>query len=274
MIYVTGDTHSDVNRLSNRHFPEAKNLTKDDFVVICGDFGLIWEYKGESGEENHWLWWLESRPFTTLSVDGNNENFDRLNAYPVEEWNGGKIHRIRPSVIHLMRGQVYDLPFGDSTKRIFAFGGAKTRDARDGILDPVKHAVRIKEWRHHNRYEGDPYKYFRVIGQSWWEQEMPSREEMDEGIANLDRVGWKVDYVFTHDCSRISKKELNFVKHGDMDGLNDYLDGIQERLTYDRWFFGHHHDNQWLSDHDCMLYEDIIPVDKHIDEELLQLWTT
>jgi hypothetical protein len=29
--------------------------------------------------------------------------------YPIEEWNGGKIQRIRPSVIHLMRGQVFEL---------------------------------------------------------------------------------------------------------------------------------------------------------------------
>ncbi len=274
MIYVTGDTHADMRRFTNKKFPLAKELTKDDFIIICGDFGLVWDYHGESGEENHWLWWMESRPFTTLFIDGNHENFDRLNAYPVEEWNGGKIHRIRPSVLHLMRGQVYDLPFGDTSKRIFTFGGAKSHDATDGILDPVKHAKRIKEWRHHNRYGGDPYKFFRVIGQSWWEQEMPSREEMDDGIANLDRVGWKVDYVFTHDCSRSSKSALNFVKHGDMDELNDYLEEIQGRLTYDRWFFGHHHDNQWLSGQDCLLYEDIISVNKHINEELLQLWTT
>ena len=36
------------------------------------------------------------------------QNFDRLYKYPVEEWRGGKVHKIRPSVIHLMRGQVFD----------------------------------------------------------------------------------------------------------------------------------------------------------------------
>ena len=26
----------------------------------------------------------------------------------VELWHGGKVHKVRPSVIHLMRGQVFD----------------------------------------------------------------------------------------------------------------------------------------------------------------------
>lgn len=37
-----------------------------------------------------WRSWLNDRPFTTLFVDGNHENFDLLNAYPVENWHGGK----------------------------------------------------------------------------------------------------------------------------------------------------------------------------------------
>ena len=261
MIYVTGDTHSDVRRFTNKKFPLAKELTKDDFVIICGDFGLVWDHHGESGEEKHWLWWLESRPFTTLFVDGNHENFDRLLSYPVEEWNGGKIHRIRPSVLHLMRGQVYDLPFGDTTKRIFTFGGAKTRDAKDGILDPVKDAKTIKNWKHHNRYEGDPYRFFRVIGQSWWPQEMPSEDEKREDLENMDRVGRKVDYVFTHDTSSSIKQAIKSEKNSEMDELNAYLDMIQQKLTYERWFFGHHHGNDWIGLRERLIYEDIIPVD-------------
>lgn len=35
--------------------------------------------------------------------------YDILDSYPVEEWHGGKVHFIKPSVIHLMRGQVFDI---------------------------------------------------------------------------------------------------------------------------------------------------------------------
>ena len=71
MIYATGDTHTEwMPRLSNKGFPEGKDLTKDDYVVILGDFG-IWD--GSKGEQKR-LDWLEERPFTTLFVDGNHEN--------------------------------------------------------------------------------------------------------------------------------------------------------------------------------------------------------
>lgn len=72
-------------------------------MVICGDFGGIWNVDTESRHEQHWLEWLEAKNYTTLFVDGNHENFDRLNAYPVKEWNGGLVHEIRPSVLHLMQ---------------------------------------------------------------------------------------------------------------------------------------------------------------------------
>lgn len=70
MIYITGDIHGDPSKLSSDIFPEQKEMTKDDYVIICGDFGLIWEQK-ESKTEKYWLDWLEEKPFTTLFVDGN-----------------------------------------------------------------------------------------------------------------------------------------------------------------------------------------------------------
>ena len=73
------------------------------------DTGGIWEKDRESSREKWWLDWLEAKSYTTLFVDGNHENFDRLYDYPVEEWHGGKVHKIRSSVIHLMRGQVFEI---------------------------------------------------------------------------------------------------------------------------------------------------------------------
>ena len=91
MIFVTGDTHGDwMTRLNSHSFPEGVELTKDDYVIICGDFGLWHDTK----EERHNLEWLDNKPFTTLFVCGNHENYDRLYEYPVEEWNGGKILHI------------------------------------------------------------------------------------------------------------------------------------------------------------------------------------
>lgn len=109
MIYITGDCHSNFERFNTRNFPEQKEMTKDDYVIICGDFGGVWNKDGESKMETSVLDWLDGKAFTTLFVDGNHENFDRLYAYPVEMWHGGKVHKIRSSVIHLMRGQIFEL---------------------------------------------------------------------------------------------------------------------------------------------------------------------
>ena len=80
---------------------------------------------------------VNNKNFTTLFVDGNHENFERLYRYPVEEWHGGKIHKIRDSVIHLMRGETYDI----DNKKFFVFGGAKSHDIRDGILNKEEHIL-------------------------------------------------------------------------------------------------------------------------------------
>jgi len=75
MIYITGDCHGDFWKLSPNVFYEQKEMTKDDYLIICGDFGGIWY---PEGSDNALLYekkldWLNSLPFTTLFVDGNHE---------------------------------------------------------------------------------------------------------------------------------------------------------------------------------------------------------
>ena len=131
MIYITGDTHSDFTRFTEDQFPIQSEMTKKDYVIICGDFGGVWTFEEESHREKEDLNWLNNKNFTTLFVDGNHENFERLYRYPVEEWHGGKVHKIRDSVLHLMRGEIFDI----DGKKFFTFGGAKSHDIQDGILN-------------------------------------------------------------------------------------------------------------------------------------------
>ncbi len=64
MIYLTGDTHGEFKyRFAVAGFPEQRNMSKDDYVIICGDFGGIWEAGGESKQEKYWLDWFGERPF-------------------------------------------------------------------------------------------------------------------------------------------------------------------------------------------------------------------
>ena len=246
-IYITGDTHGDVRRFNTTSFYEQKEMTKDDYVVILGDFGLIWDWRGESREERNWLNWLEDKPFTTLFIDGNHENHDRLCEMPVEIWNGGKVHKVRPSVIHLMRGQVFTI----DNKKLFTFGGASSHDIKDGILEPGD--PRIKRW------SKDYDKLFRINKQSWWERELPTEEEMQEGRDNLAKNNWIVDYVLTH-CTSASTTALMGEGLYGQDILTRYLQELKEKLTYKKWFFGHHHIDKQVTVEEICLYEQIIRI--------------
>ena len=100
MIFVTGDCHGNFERFKPEYFPEQAPMTKRDIVICAGDFGGVWF---GDGRDEAALDWLESLPFTLAFVCGNHENYDALERYPVKDWHGGKVHRIRPHVLHLMR---------------------------------------------------------------------------------------------------------------------------------------------------------------------------
>lgn len=250
MIYITGDIHGTPNRFTTSSFPEQKEMTKDDYVIICGDFGFVWHYS-ETREEKYWLDWLEEKPFTTLFIDGNHENFERLYSYPVEEWHGGKVHKIRPSVMHLMRGEVFDI----DNKKIFAFGGASSHDISDGILDGDSPYLRqeIQKMRDEGKY------MYRIEGISWWKQELPSDEEMKNGITNLKKVDNQVDYIITHSPSASIIAMLGKGLY-DQDVLTRYLEDIKANTSYRKWFAGHMHVNRAINDKDILLYEQIVRI--------------
>ena len=247
MIYVTGDTHGDFQRFQEEYFPEQNGMTKNDFVIICGDFGGVWD---ESKREERRLDWLEQLPFTVLFVSGNHENFDRLARYPVEEWHGGKVQRIRPHVIHLMRGQMFLL----EGRRVFTMGGARSHDIEGGILSP--YAEDFLEQCVMLRSMG---ARFRVNHRSWWKEELPSQAEYQEALETLDKNGWQADYVITH-CAPSSIEELIGQGQYEHDHLTDFLEEVSARLEFRYWFFGHYHDNRVISDRFVLLYEQIAAV--------------
>lgn len=247
MIYVTGDCHGDIEKLDPKAFPMQNEMTKDDYVIICGDFGLIWNYENESEYEKRYLNWLNSRSFTTLFVDGNHENFTRLYDYPVEKWNGGLVHKIRDSVLHLMRGEVFSI----NDKKIFAFGGASSHDVQDGILDMDE-----EEKIYRLRKQG---ACFRIRDFSWWDLELPTDKEMQNGVNNLKNVNYKVDYVITHCCP--SDIQALISRYYKTDKLTDYLLEINKKLDFQKWFFGHYHINENINEKFTCLYEDITPIE-------------
>ncbi len=250
VIYITGDCHQDFERFNTRNFPKQKEMCKEDYVIICGDFGGVWNRDEESKQEKNLMNWLDGKSFTTLFVDGNHENFDRLYDYPVEEWHGGKVHKIRPSVIHLMRGQVFEI----DGKSIFAFGGASSHDISGGILEPEDPDFKKKKKKLDRGYR--PYRINHV---SWWQQELPSEAEMEEGRKNLEMRGNKVDFIVTHCCSSSTQILLGGSRYKP-DFLTAYLEEIRQNTCFKKWFFGHYHDSRNVNAEEILLYEQMIRI--------------
>lgn len=220
-IFITGDTHGDIDfhKLDSNHFREAG---EGDYVIVCGDFGCCWD--GDARDRRIQDWY-NSRPWTTLFVDGNHENHDLINSCQAEEWNGGKVHRISEKIIHLMRGQIFTI----EGKTFFTMGGATSQD-----------------------------RMYRQEGKSWWPSEMPSREEMDEAIANLDKVQ-KVDYILTH-CAPASVQQI-LADWYSQDSITRFLELVCNNYEFGHWFFGHYHVDRGFGRRFTCLYDEIVKLE-------------
>ena len=183
MIYITGDTHGYFTRFSAKRLRKAgMELTQEDYIIICGDFGLCW---AEDKTFEYHCKNFEEKPYTILWVQGNHENYDMIGEYPLEEWHGGKVrHIIRDKVILLERGQVFEI----DGKTFFTFGGASSHDIQGGILD--RQTVDFAEQK---RRADRNYPPYRILQESWWPQELPTEGELQEGLRNLERYHYEVD---------------------------------------------------------------------------------
>ncbi len=222
MIYITGDTHipTDVQKLSTKRFPEQKALKKSDYLIICGDFGGVWD---GSKEEKHWLKWLKEKNFTTLFVDGNHENFEMLNSLPIVAFGNSYVHKVDDGIFHMMRGGVYTI----DNKRIFTFGGAASHD-----------------------------KEHRIEGKNWWPEELPSDREYKIAEENLAKCNFEVDYIITHSAPESVQNEISPTY--ERNRLTAFLEEIKHKADYVKWFFGHYHKDIRCDDKNIAIFNDII----------------
>lgn len=237
MIFVTGDTHggaviapgfTDLDKLKTANFPAGKTLTKQDYVIICGDFGMIFDVNESSNKEKELLTWLNYQPWTTLFIDGNHENFDRLDILEQTEKFRAPVGIVSDSIFHLRRGYIYTL----CGKTFFVMGGANSTD-----------------------------KYRRTEFISWWHQEMPNYRQLNRGIYNLALVNNKVNFILTHTApsiiaNKIAPYRTNYEKK---DPLEDYLQLLANFVDFDHWYFGHWHDDFDIGKFTC-LYDRVIQI--------------
>lgn len=206
MIYFTGDVHCphDIHKLTTKAWPEQKELDRQDYLIICGDVGIVWD---GSETDEYWQNWFNDKPFTTLFVGGNHENHDLLAQYEVTRWHGGNVHQIKDNVYHLMNGEIFDI----NGRTVFTLGGAHSQD-----------------------------KEFRTPGLNWWTNEVPSYSERENAIRNLEKENYIVDYIITHDIPTYIGKKLS--PYFEPDDFTEFLDyEILRKTHFDHWYAGHYH---------------------------------
>lgn len=224
MIYITGDIHGDTDRLSKQ---ELSMLKKGDTLIICGDFGFIWN---NDNKENQFLNRLQNRKYNICFVDGINENFEELNNLPVVIWHGGRVHKVRDNIFHLMRGQVFEI----ENKKIFTMGGGE-----------------------------DPELDFSDEDDLSERKEIPSTQEMLTGVSNLEKNGYKMDYIITHEPPAKIRDFLLLSKQQTLrvTSLGAYLDEVSQQTDYQKWFFGNMHTDKFISDSHIALFKNIVRAD-------------
>lgn len=226
-IFITGDIHKnvDIHKLSNTNFPEGKNLTRNDYLIVTGDFGLPWTF-GESKSDKYWLNWLNNKPYTILFVDGNHENFEALATYPITEINGAKCHEIRDNIFHILRGEIITL----NDTEYLCMGGAISID-----------------------------KLYRKLGLSYWEEEEPSSKEWMKFFENAKGI----KNIISHDIPySVILKYIDPLKGGNSthpivkpDNVNKIFEKFyQNNPQVENWYFGHHHMDIKIKDKNTNFY--------------------
>ena len=215
MVYITGDMHGDISRLKNK---ALRKLKKNDFLIICGDFGFIWN---GSVKEQKILKWIGNRRYNVLFVEGGHDNYRLICEYPEKEWNGGIVHEISGKLKHLCRGNIFNI----ENETFFAFGGGDGANPDDKFPE----------------YD-------------WWEESLPVADTFDKARDNLGKYNNTVDYVITHQPSPKIKAALS-KKESEPTGLDLFFNELREKCTYKKWFFGAVHINKIIPPAEISLFD-------------------
>lgn len=223
MVYITGDIHGDINFFKN---PKLKKLTENDALIVCGDFGFLWN---NSEKEKKALEILKKKKYTICFVDGAHENFDMLNSYQPYRYKGGNTHKIAQNIYQLLRGEIFT--FDKHT--FFCMGGGESEDIE-----------------------------MRTDGTSWWKDEMPNAEELRNGARNLKDYDYKVDYIITHEGPAIAKDFIRLHTNAEMHltPLNTYLQELMKSVEYNHWYFGSLHMDLNISKKMTAVFNDVIKI--------------
>jgi len=223
-VFLIGDTHGviDLGKITLFNSYMSK-LTKNDYLIVLGDFGVVWD-NDVSDHELTLIEFYNNLSFTTLFVDGNHENHERLKTLPRITMFGNDVGVVSDSIFHLLRGNVYDI---DNLK-LLTIGGASSVD-----------------------------RNYRTEFIDWWSSELLSFRDINNCLDNLDIVDNNVDYILTHTCPESigDLLELSFIN---VDSNMKFFEQLTNSVKFKHWFFGHFHIDVRVNDKFTCVYKTVI----------------
>lgn len=224
-VYLTGDTHGRFERIAC--FCRDYRTTREDVLIILGDAGVNYylNHRDETLKQ-----YIATMPITLLCIHGNHEARPTaaLGYEPVECFGGTVMaQREYPNLLFALDGVVYEL----CGRSCIAIGGAYSID-----------------------------KQYRILrGAAWWPDEQPDEEIKRRVESALARRGWHVDVVLSHTTPlsyEPTEAFLPFIDQSTVDTSTErWLDEIEHRLDYGRWYAGHFHTTKTV-DKLRLMYQD------------------
>lgn len=211
MIYITGDTHRDFERV--REFCYKYRTTREDTLIVLGDAGINYhlderDYILKNG--------LLQIPITLFCIHGNHEKRpENISTYKTKLYRGGEVYYEEdyPNILFAKDGEIYNL----DNKQTLVIGGAYSVD---------------KEYR-------------LLMGYKWYESEQPSSETKERVLSKLKENNNKVDVILSHTCPYKYIPYEAFLSGIDQSKVDNstekFLDIVEATTNYNKWYCGHYH---------------------------------
>lgn len=233
-VYLTGDIHGDaIARFSKRRNPviyDTLKIDKTDVVVVLGDCGIV-DWPKFERQCDYQCNWLNDRPWTTILLYGNHDNYDAIKKYPVVKKFNGHLRQVRRRIFAVDFPTVLTL----QGKKCLLIPGAQSHDC----------STYFYPWQ--KREQANCRKkgiFYRTIYENWW-----PNETIDMSIVQSMRRTHQLDdveIVMTHECP-------DFFPHLDMPRVTgqSFLGTLAAQLdSFTTWFHGHMHENIMYK-HEC-----------------------
>lgn len=210
MIYITGDTHGRFDRI--QEFCKDFNTSKEDILIILGDAGINYYGSGDRSRKKK----LQKLPITLFCIHGNHEQRpETIVSYKIDDFHGGKVYVEDefPNIKFAKDGQIYNF----NNREYIVIGGAYSVD-----------------------------KFYRLVrGINWFSDEQPSDEIKAEVVGVLGNHNWQIYGVLSHTCPLKYEPVEVFLPMIDQSTVDktteEWLDRIEDKLRYDKWYCGHYH---------------------------------